>query len=400
MGLRLRMTAELGDWLAGLSESEPLTAAEVGAALVAVLAATDPSDLGIVRSPGPAAEPVQDPREIVDHAYQQQLDQLQHIRRQLAAMTEARQAAALALSEQQAAGADAAVIAALAERQAAAHLREDAFAQLRERTQLEVDAFRTAKETAKARYTAAEATLRIAEAIEAIGGEPDPDLDQRRADYRAARERLHALRYPATETIAVIHEPAERATAGHPPPAGPAEPPRLSAARVEPTPGLLELRADPVGSDVRILFAEEPAGTVTLLAVLEGAAALSEHGADAIRLAGDLLTEVRGDDWPADLTEVALADTAEFVARFFPADDGSIEQRAGVLGAMTSPGRLRADLHLSLGELAARSGLLPHRVEAIELDGLRTAHVHEAVALARALGARLELSAGAGPVMG
>jgi len=35
MGRRLRMTAALGDWLTELSASEPATAAEVGARLVA-----------------------------------------------------------------------------------------------------------------------------------------------------------------------------------------------------------------------------------------------------------------------------------------------------------------------------------------------------------------------------
>jgi DNA-binding XRE family transcriptional regulator len=396
------MTAELGDWLAELSESEPLRAAEVGAALVAVMESASLSGLVIAGQAGRSAGPVKDdPRETVDYAYQQQLDQLQHVRRQLADMASARQAAAVALREQQAAGADAAVIAALAERKAAAQLQEDAFAQLLTRLRIKVDTFRTAKETAKARYTAAEATLRIAEAIEAIGGDPDPDLDQRRADYRAAEERLRALRYLATETIAVMRHPSWRADAGHPSPAdAPEPPPPPPAARAEPVPGLLELRADSLGSDIRVLLAEEPPGAVTLLAVLEGPAAVSEHGADAIRLAGDLLTEIRDEGWPTDVGEIVLADRAELLARFFPADDGSIGRRSGVLAAMTSLNNLRADLNLTLDEVAGRSGLSRHRVEAIEREGLRTARVHEAVALARALGARLELPTGSGPVAG
>jgi hypothetical protein len=390
------MTAELRDWLAELGQSEPLTAAEVGAALVAVLESADPSSLAIVGEPARTPEPVaDDPRATADYAYQQRLEGLQQLRRQVADVATARKAAELALSTQQAEGAEAAIIAVLAERLAAAQLREARLAGVSQETQAEVDAFRIAKETAKARYTAAEATLRIAEAIEAAGGEPDPDLAQRREDLRAAAERLRKLRFPV-ETRAVIRHHSHRTGAGNrpaPPPPAPPPPP-------EPVPGLLQVRADPLGSDIRILFAAEPADTVTLLAVLEGPEAVIEHGAQAIRLGGDLLTEIRDDSWPADLDEVVLADLNEFVARFFPADDGSIARRADVLAAMTPLARLRADRHLTIEEVAARSGLPADRVAAIERDGLRAARVHEAVALARALGARLELPTGRGPVAG
>jgi hypothetical protein len=399
MGRRLRMTAELGDWLAELSESEPATAAEVGAALLAVLESAEPSSLATVGEPGRTAEPVpDDPRAAVDSAYQQRLAELREIRRRVADVATARRQAELTLSTQQAAGADAPVIAALAERLGAAQLREADLARVSQHIQADIDAFRTAKETAKARYAAAEASLRVAEAVEALGGEPDPDLARRREDVRAAEERLRALRYPATAT-AVIRQGSDPIEAIRPAADRPQPPPTPQGAP-QPVPGLLELRADPLGSDIRILFAEEPAGALTLLAVLEGPAAVSEHGADAIRLAGDLLTEIRDTGWPADIDQVALADSAEFLARFFPTDDGSIAGRSGVLAAMTSLGSLRADRQMTIDEVVARSGLSRDRVEAIERDGLRTARVHEAVALARALGAQLELTTGQGPVAG
>ncbi|HXW87959.1 MAG TPA: helix-turn-helix transcriptional regulator [Streptosporangiaceae bacterium] len=395
------MTAELGDWLAELSESQPATAGEVGAALLAVVESADPSGLVIVRQPGRAAEPVKDdPRATVDYAYQQQLEHLQHIRRRVADAASARRAAELALSAQQAAGADPAVIAALAERQAATQLHEANLARVSHRIQMDLDAFRTAKETAKARFTAAEASLRVAEAVAALGGEPDPDLAQRRADYHAAEQRLRDLRNPGVMR-SVIRASSVKAEAGHPPAAGRPKPsPPQPQLPPDPAPGLLELHADPLGSDIRILFAEEPAGTLTLLAVLEGPEAVTEHGRQAITLAGDLLTEIRDEGWPADIDEVALANPAEFLARFFPDDDASIRRRAGVLAAMTSLSRLRADRRLTIDEVAAKSGLHRHRVQAIENDGLRTAHLHEAVALARVLGARLELPTGPGPVAG
>jgi phage shock protein A/DNA-binding XRE family transcriptional regulator len=397
------MSAELRDWLAELGESEQATAAEVGAALVAVLESAELSGLAIVDQPARSAEPVKDdPREVADYAYQQHLEQLQHARREVADAATARRAAELALHAQQAAGADPAVIATLAERQAAAQLREDAFAQNSRRLQIEVDTFRTAKETAKARYTAAEASVRIAEAIETAGGEADPDLAQRLEDLRAAEVRLRALRWPRTRVhTVVIRHPSHPTGAGRPAEAErPEPPPPAPPDSPKQVPGLLELRADPLGSDIRILFAEEPADAVTLLAVLEGPEAVSEHGAQAIALAGDLLTEIRDEGWPTDIDEVVLADPDEFLAQFFPADDASIARRAEVLAALTSLGRLRAEQHLTVDEVAVRSGLPRHRVEAIERDGLRSARVHEAVALARALGARLELPGDSGPVAG
>ncbi len=393
------MTAELRDWLAELGESEPLTAAEVGAALVTVLESADLSGLAIVGQPGRSAEPIfEDLREAADHEYQRRLEELQALRRRVADAATARRATELALSTRQSSSADdAAVIATLAERLAAAQLSEARLARASQEIQAELDAFRIAKETAKARLTAAEASLQIAEAIEAAGGEVDPDLDQRREDYRAAEERLRALRYPGPGMRYRIRQGSDRIEPVHPAEAEIPTPPPPRP-RAQPVPGLLEVRADPLGSDIRILLAVEPADTVTLLAVLEGPEAVSEHSSRAITLAGELLTEIRDAGWPADIDEVAVADPEEFLARFFPADDGSIARRAGVLAGMMSLNALRAGLHLSIEEVAARSGLSAHRVAAIERDGLRTARVHEAVALTRALGARLELPGGPGPV--
>jgi len=163
---------------------------------------------------------------------------------------------------------------------------------------------------------------------------------------------------------------------------------------------LLELRADPLGTDTRILLAVEPADTVMLLAVLEGPEAVSEHGAEAIRVTSDLLTEIREGGWPADMEVITLADAGALLARFFPADDGRVARRAHVLAATVPLASLRAEQHLTVAELADRSGVEPYRIEAIERDGLRAALVHEAVALARALGARLGLPSGQGPVVG
>jgi phage shock protein A len=287
------MTAELSDWLAELGESEPATAAEVGAALVAVLDAVDPSGLAILGEPSTSQFP--DPRETADHAYEQLLEELQQVRRSVSDVASSRQRAELRLGGERPAGAYAARLAELEHDLAAVRQIEEQLAEQSQQLQWEVDSFRTAKETAKAMYTAAEAKLRIAEAMGAASGEPDADLGQLRAQCRAAEQRLRAL------------------------------------AASQRAPGLLDLQASPLGSEIRVLLAVEPADTVTLLAVLEGPEAVSEHGVDAVRLASDLLSEIREDGWPADMGEVTLADTGAFLGRFFPADDGGIGRRAAVL---------------------------------------------------------------------
>lgn len=289
------MTAELGDWLTELGESEPATATEVGAALVAVLSAAEPSGLAIVGEPVTLLQAV-DPRETADDAYQQLLEELQQVRRSVSDVASSRKRASLRLDAERAAGAGTARLAELESDLATVSQSEAELTEQSLRFQWKVDAFRAAKESAKAIFTAAEARLRISEVMEASGGEPDADLAQLRADHQSAEEQLRALAPPKS------------------------------------APGLLELRADPPGSSIRILLAVEPADTVTLLAVLEGADAVSEHGADAVRLASELLTDIRQDSWPAaDVDEVALEDSGAFLARFFPADDGSIPRRAAVL---------------------------------------------------------------------
>jgi nucleotide-binding universal stress UspA family protein len=137
---------------------------------------------------------------------------------------------------------------------------------------------------------------------------------------------LRAL-HPTTATQVIIHHEPDRAETAGPAAAGRAKPPPRPQPAAEPAAGLLELRADPLGSDIRILFAVEPANTVTLLAVLEDPEAVSEHGDEAIRLASDLLAEIREAGWPADVEEVTLENSGAFLARFFPpdGDDGSPE---------------------------------------------------------------------------
>ena len=276
---RLRMTAEIGDWLAELSESDVARAAGIAAAVIAVMESADPSSLPIVGD-------ADDPAAAANRAYQRLLEQLQQLRRRCADIATARKRAELRLQAEQEAGADPAVIAELQHALVGARKRENRLMQRSQQLQLDVDAFRTARETARAMNTAAEASRLVAEMLAATEHGSGVERSAFTEPARAAEEMLRTLAGRAGITT-------------------------------EPAPGLLELRADPLASDTRILFALEPADTVTLLAVLDGHEAISEHRDEAVRLAGELLAEIRADGWPADVGEVATSDARAFLARFF-----------------------------------------------------------------------------------
>ena len=366
---RLRMSAELGDWLAELCTFHPASAAEVAAALTSVMTADDPSALPLVRQPGDSL----DLRQAVDYDYQEQLEALRRVRRHVAEIAMDRKHWATEVEEAESAGRPDEVLAQLPLRQAEAAKREHDLTERSQRLQRDVDAFRTAKEVAKAMYTAAEASLRLrATFTEEIAADETP-ADEIAADDAEGEARLQA----AADELRRLHEP------------------RRSPATAD----VLELRADALGRDVRLLMAIEPADTVTLLAVLDGEEAIAEHHDQAIQLAGDLLADIRAGDWPpadaldaADL-EVTFADPSTFLGRFFPADTGAIAERAAILGVAQTLAGLRSGNGMSLADLATEAGISEERLHAIEARGLRVAEVHEAVAYVRALGGRLTLSA-------
>ncbi len=162
---------------------------------------------------------------------------------------------------------------------------------------------------------------------------------------------------------------------------------------------LLELRADPLGADIRILFAVEPAGTATLLAALDGPDAIEDHRDEAISLAGGLLTEIRDGNWPpaetddAEIGEVCFDDAATLLAKLFPDRSTAIRARAAELAELGTLADLRQERELSIADIAASTGLAEHRVWEIEHSGLRSVEYREAAAYVRALGGRLDLTA-------
>ena len=372
------MSTELSDWIAGLSASgagSPGAAAavEIAAALTAVLDAPDLSALPMVADLADPAEQDGDPREAVDCVYAGLMDALRMLRRQ------------------------------------AAEAGEETLTRRMQSSQLLVDQFRITKETAKAHFTAAEAVraaqtaLALADDLSADGndgneagefaGAAGPD-DEAEASVSEAAGRLRALVADGSRLAASILADGDGA-----PPAGnghqsPAAADGNGTAALPA--GLLELRADALGTDARLLLADEPAGTITLLAVLDDAAAVREHRDVAIGLASDLLTRIRATGWPsADdpaTAQVHVAGSGAFLACYFPLDAAQVRDRAAELIAVASLRAQREDAGLSVADVAERSGLDPADISRIETQGLRDAPVGHVAAYTRALGRRLTLS--------
>jgi phage shock protein A len=145
-----------------------------------------------------ALDRAEDPREVLDYSYEQQLEMVQKVRRGVADVATSRKRVELQLTQlqlsagklqgqaQQALGAGredlaraalirrAAVTSQISDlqgQQASLQAEEDKLALAAQRLEAKVGAFRTRKETIKAAYTAAEAETRIGEAVSGISEE-------------------------------------------------------------------------------------------------------------------------------------------------------------------------------------------------------------------------------------
>jgi hypothetical protein len=416
MGYRLRMPAQLGDWLAELQGSEPVAAAQVGAAIVALLDAAELPGPPLVTGPSSPLPP--DPRETLDCIYQDLLERLQRIRRGVADVaTEARRAE-LRLDELRAEpDHDPAELAALEREVADAQHREEELTKRSRRLQARVDAFRIQKETIKASYTAAVAQALSREAaaeLDRVLAQADriwPEASPVRTDSTAADE--HQAEPSGYESVSRYAMPGPGSAPPHGPaaPAGPAQDADLStrlrdqpvADDAKQSPPLaehdvLELNADPFGADVRILFAIEPEGAVTLLTVLEGPAVIRDSLQEATHLAGELLAELRAEGSPlaadeADDDWLEFAGAAPFLQSLFADTSIAVAERAIAVAAAESLAGLRGRRGMSRAELARASGISQWRLSMIEPNGLRSADLPEVAAYIRALGGRLELTA-------
>ena len=394
MGHRLRMSAEIGDWLADLRSSEPGVAAEVGAALAAVLDSSDVAGLAFVTDLG-TAEAVEpgDRLAAVDAAYQDLLAWLQLLRQQAAEAGSFR-----TTTRQRITPAGSRPWPWTDEEIAQARQREAELRARSQRWQRDLDGFRARKEAVKARYTAASAARDIQQAIIASGqalnnmrleegGQPEAgEARQAEAELAAAEQVLSAASAELRDLLAEATMLRQGLLSGLSDDGNtPGSEPGVTA-------GLLELRVCPFAADVRLLCAMEPDDTLTLLAVLEGGAAISRHRARAVGLAGELLAEVRTEGWPAEIGEVAFADTAAFLQKFFPHLIGYISARSAELAAAITIAGLRHHFQLSLTDIAAAAGLSESALWKLQTTDLRFARLDDVAAYVQALGGRLELT--------
>ncbi|MEU4493391.1 PspA/IM30 family protein [Streptomyces sp. NPDC023998] len=167
-----------------------------------------------------ALDKAEDPREVLDYSYEQQLQMLQKVRRGVAHVATSRKRVELQVTQlQQSTGklqsqaeqalavgredlarealtrrtAVASQISDMQTQQASLKDQEEKLTLAAQRLQAKVDSFRTRKETIKATYTAAEAQTRITEAVTGIGEEMgDVGLAMQRAQDKTEQMQARA----------------------------------------------------------------------------------------------------------------------------------------------------------------------------------------------------------------
>lgn len=384
MGYKLRMSAEIADWLGDLRESDPFTATEVGAALLAVINSEQlprpplVTDLGEPRKIEPGDLPI-----AVHKAYNDLLSCLSLLRQQIASARSYQTTSRMRVSPS---GSEPAPW--TDEEIAAAERRAAEISRRLQHWQTVGEGFSARKEAANAQHTSAEATMAIHQAILQSSASTEEEKSAARADLVASQQAFDAACAQLTGLVAEAGDVCRAIMS-----AVADDAPRPAD---QPPPGLLELRADPFGMDIRILCAVEPAATITLLAVLEGEAAIAEHRPAAIGLAAELLEQVRAEGWPAETEQVTVADGGSFLESFCDGQQGAVTQRAAALADQLTLTSLRARSGLSLADLARGADLSESDLWKLQDGDLRNARLRDIAGYVRAAGGRLELSVTAG----
>jgi phage shock protein A/DNA-binding XRE family transcriptional regulator len=397
VGYLLRMSGEIHDWLAELRGSDLSAAMLVGQALAVLM--SEGASLG----PPLVAFPAGSPRpaelaEALDRSYQDKLERLTAARRreadaaslvrQIQKQAAELESAQAKLDEQrrraleagrpqeaaEAAGNLAGVRHQIAELRRLLPGVSEAEQRLRgqcQRLQARTEAFRSRKETLKAAYTAARASLLVQETMAASAQAGDDSGTQEEDFGEAIAEAAAKLR---DVTGAIERE------LGH-----------------EPWPeDLLELRPGAPGdSDIRILFAVEPPGTALLIAVLEGSQAVRDQHREAVTLSADVLRQVRAGQMP-EAAARAYDDTRSFLEEFFPGNADDITAGTAALVARNRARtltELRTRLGLTQAEVAQRMGVRQERVSAIERAHPGATRIRTLAAYIEALGGRLQILA-------
>ena len=282
MGYRLRMSAEIYDWLAELRDSDPPAAVLAAQALAALADGGDRLGPPLVTAVAAGRLRPDELLSAVDRHYQAQLESMSALRRRVAQVAMQRKDIERQLTELEPPSAPAG----LRERLAAAIEAEERLTAESQREQMRVDAFRTRKEVLKAAYT-------VAWAEQLIDQAQDADDDAARLDDPAGAARLDEITGQIEQELD-LEAPAE---------------------------GLMELRPGaPADSGIRILFAVEPPGTAFLVAVLEGGDAVRDHYREAVLLASAVLREARAgpSDQGAEAAAHTFGDAQSFLEEFFP----------------------------------------------------------------------------------
>jgi phage shock protein A len=298
------MSGEIHDWLASLRDSNPRAARRVAQTLAALM--EEGTGLGDPLVVSTALAWPEALAEALSCSYPERLERLTAARRAEAAAAtlaqdiqdqarelesaraelEGRHRQAADAGKQQEAEQAASHLAAA--RRHAAELQRllpavldarNRLATINQRLQARVGAFRTRKEVLKATYAAAQATLRVHEAIAAAGLAGDDDAGEQQEDDG---ETIN----PAQATLADVTAQMERELGQEGWPEG-----------------LMELRPGaPVHSDIRILFAFEPPATALLIAVLEGPEDAESQFHEAVMASADMLRRVRAGQAPEATT--------------------------------------------------------------------------------------------------
>ena len=357
MGCLLRMSDEIHAWLADLYRSDPPTAASVGQALAALM--SEGASLGppLVVPAADSSSP-EDLMAALDSSHQDQLEQLNAVRRRVAEtamlVRDLQNRLADLESAQAAPSQEAAEVRQLLHRMTEAERRLQARSQ---RLQARMDDFRTRREVLKATYTAARAELLIAELME------DPGLA---GDEAATRLR---------DITGQIERELRR----------------------KPWPeGLSELRPEvPDGTEIRIIFAVEPPGTALLIAVLEGREAVRDQYAEAVTLSADVLRQARAGQAP-EAAAHGYDDPRLFLEEFHPGQAAEVQAAAAALVSRNRARTLaeqRTRLGFTQAEVAQRMGVRQERVSAIERAEPGATEVRTLAGYIEALGGRLEIIA-------
>ncbi len=291
MGYRLRMSAEIYEWLAELRGSDPPAAVLAAQALAALADGGDRLGPALVTAVAAGRLRPDELLSVLDRHYQARLESMSAMRRRVAQVAMQRKDIERQLTELGPPPAPAG----LRERLAAAIEAEERLIAESRREQMRTDAFRTRKEVLRAAHTAAWAEQLIEQAQDADEDAVRPD------DPAGAAARLDELTGQIEQELD-LEAPAE---------------------------GLMELRPGaPADSGIRILFAVEPSGTALLIAVLEGGDAVRDHYREAVLLASAVLREARAG--PSDQAAAAAAhtfgDARSFLEEFFPGRADELRQ--------------------------------------------------------------------------